>query len=103
MFTVGDATYDLKFTRDRVKLYEAKTGGSLMAEFLNTRGMFPLSTVESIFSVALVDVNNKDVFVQPKKAIEIANAHMDEVGYAAVCVEIVNCLQRDMGFFFRQV
>lgn len=102
MFTLNEVTYDLKFTRDRIKLYEAKTGNSAMGEFLQTRGMFSLSSIEGYFSVALIDTNNKDVFVPAKKAIEIANAYMDEVGYAAVCVEIVNCLQRDMGFLFRQ-
>ena len=102
MFVLNDATYDFKFNRERMKLYEVKAGSSLMSEFLTTRGMFSLSSIENFYSVALVDMSNKDVFVAPKKAIEVANAHMDEVGYATVCVEIVNAIQRDLGFLFRQ-
>ena len=101
MFTIGDVTYDLHFSRERIKLYEAKTGNSVVSELLATKGMYPLNSIEQYFSVALVDTNNKDVFVPAKKAIQIANQYMDEVGYAPVCTQIVSALQRDMGFLFR--
>ena len=102
MFTVDNITYDLHFTRDRIKLYESKTGKSAVSELVASNGMLPIASVEAYFSVALVDTNRPGVYVPAKKAIEVADAYMDEAGYAAVCTEIVTAIQKDLGFLFRQ-
>ena len=102
MFTLNDTTYDFHFNRDRLKIYENRTGKAAMAELVSSEGMLPIASVESYFAVGLVDTNNRDVYVPAKKAIEIADAYMDEYGYAAACSEVFTALQRDLPFLFRR-
>lgn len=103
MFTIGDKNYRLHYTIDRLKMIEARTGKSVVGEFVQSNGALPFASIEAHFAYALVcDSDNPDVFVAPKTGMEIADKYMEQYGYMAACDAIATVLQGDLGFLFRR-
>ena len=102
MFTIGDKNYHLHYTEQRLEMIEARTGKSVVSDFINTNGALQLATIKAHFAYALIcDDDNPDVYVAPKTGMELASQYMKEHGYAAACDAIASQVQADLGFLFR--
>ena len=103
MFDINGKTYRLHYTIDRLKMIEARTGKSVVGEFVQSNGALPFASVEAHFSYALIcDSENPDAYVSPKVGIEIADKYMEQYSYMAACDLIATQLQSDLGFLFRR-
>ena len=103
MFTLNNKDYRLHYTIDRLKMIEARTGKSVVGEFVQSNGALPFASIEAHFSYALIcDSDNPDAYVSPKTGIEIADKYMEQYGYMAACDLIATQLQSDLGFLFRR-
>lgn len=103
MFELNGKTYKLHYTIDRLKLIEARTGKSVVGEFVQSNGALPFASVEAHFSYALIcDSDSPDAYVSPKTGVEIADKYMEQYGYMAACDLIATQLQADLGFLFRR-
>lgn len=101
MFTFEDTNYELKLNIERLKLYEATRGSSAAAEIVQTKGALPLASIENYFAVALLNADT-GLFVGRKEGVRIADALMEDVGYAAVLEMIMTAVNRDLGFLLRR-
>ena len=103
MFEINGKNYRLHYTIDRLKMIEARTGKSVVGEFVQSNGALPFASVEAHFSYALIcDSDNPDAYVSPKTGIEIADKYMEQYSYMAACDLIATQLQSDLGFLFRR-
>jgi hypothetical protein len=103
MFEINGKSYRLHYTIDRLKMIEARTGKSVVGEFVQSNGALPFASVEAHFSYALIcDSENPDTFVAPKTAAGLADTYMQQYGYMAACDLIATQMQADLGFLFRR-
>jgi hypothetical protein len=100
MFTINDVVYTLKYNKQKIKTIELVTKTSIVGEVTKNNGIMPYSTLESLFSLALVEENTNEV-VKQSEAIEIFDKVVDQNGLITVNMAIVEKLQDDMGFMFR--
>lgn len=100
MFEHNGKQYELKFNTQRVKLIEATTKSSLMGEWANSNGMFPLQTIETCFQFCLKE-SGSDSFVPQSDAVKICNEVMIEKGYGPVALMIQEAMQVNMPFLFQ--
>lgn len=100
MFTVDGTTYTLKYNTKKVKTIEMVTKTSIVGEVTKNNGIMPYSTLETLFSMALVEESTNDV-VKQKEASEMFEKVVQENGLITVNMAIVEKLQDDMGFMFR--
>lgn len=103
MFEINGKNYRLHYTIDRLKMIEARTGKSVVGEFVQSNGALPFASIEAHFSYALIcDSDNPDVYVSPKAGIEIADKYMEQYSYMSACDLLATQLQTDLGFLFRR-
>lgn len=100
MFTVDDTTYTLKYNSKKIKTIEMMTKTSIVAAIAQGNGMLPYQTLETLFSMALIEENTNEVVPQ-KKAAKMFEEVVEENGLITVNTVIVEKLQDDMGFMFR--
>lgn len=100
MFEVNNETLDLRFDRHKVKNVEAAMGISLMSEIVNNRGMLSLNVLEGLFTVGLFSVSGNHN-VTGKKAADIFDTLIEQIGYTPILEATVGKLEADMGFLFR--
>ena len=100
MFTVNDVVYTLKYNKQKLKTIELVTKTSIVGEVTKNNGIMPYATLESLFSLALVEESTNEV-VKQSEAIKIFDKIVDENGLISVNMTIVEKLQEDLGFMFR--
>ena len=100
MFEHKGKKYELAFNTGRLKLVENQMKTSVMADIVATNGALSLSSLEAYFEYCLKEAGSND-FVPREKAVEIAEALMEEKGYIAVNNMVVTKLTKDMPFLFR--
>lgn len=100
LFEVDGQFYTLKFNMQKVKMIEKMLGVSFVAEIANNSGMLSFNMIESLFSVGLYDVQDEQA-VKGKKAAEIYNALLKDVGYSPVTEIVIGKIEEDLGFLFR--
>lgn len=100
MFEHKGKKYELVFNIGRIKLVENQMKTSVMADIVETNGTLSLSSLEAYFAYCLKEAGSND-FVPREKAVEIAEALMEEKGYIAVNNMVVTKLTKDMPFLFR--
>jgi len=100
MFTVNDVVYTLKYNKQKLKTIELVTKTSIVGEVTKNNGIMPYATLESLFSLALVEESTNEV-VKQSKAVEMFDKIVDENGLITVNMAIVEKLQDDLGFMFR--
>lgn len=100
MMELENKVYELKFNLERVKLVEGALKTSLMGEWVATKGMLPLQTLEMCFQICLKE-SGADVFVGQTRGVELFQTALDSKGYAAVALEVQESLQKTMPFLFQ--
>ena len=100
MITIDDKNYELKYNIQRIGLIEAATGTSVMATMQKNGGMLSINEYELYFAYALKE-EGSELFVTPKKGMELAEKHLLEKGYAEAVAYVLEAIQRDCPFFFQ--
>ena len=100
MFEHKGKKYELAFNIGRLKLVENQIKTSVVADIVATNGALSLSSLEAYFGYCLKEAGSND-FVPREKAVEIAEALMEEKGYMAVNNMVVTKLTKDVPFLFR--
>lgn len=100
MFEINGETYVLKYNLKRVELIENAVGMPTMAELNEHKGLFGLSALKTYFAYGLKK-EGAEVFVPPKKGMEMAEALIEKEGYIAVNGAVLEALERDCPFFFQ--
>lgn len=100
MFEINGKTYVLKYNLKRVEMIENAVGMPTMADLNSHKGMLGLTALKTYFSYGLKE-EGADVFVAPKKGMEMAEALIENEGYMAVNGAVLEALERDCPFFFQ--
>lgn len=100
MFTHNGKEYEIKYNMQRIELIEAQTSMPTMAQISKTGGYFGLNDLKLYIMYALKE-KGSDVFVMPKKAEQIAKDTIENGNYTDVCAMVLEGLERDCPFFFR--
>jgi hypothetical protein len=100
MFEVDGTVYALKYNTKKVKTIELVAKTSIVGEVTKNNGIMPYATLETLFSMALVEESTNEV-VKQKVAAEMFEKVVQENGLITVNMAIVEKLQDDMGFMFR--
>lgn len=99
MIEVNGKEYELKYNLKRIELIESVTGMPTMAELQRTRGMIGVTSLKAYFAYGLKE-EGLDVFVAPKKGMEMCEQLIEAEGYMNVCGMVLEAMQRDCPFFF---
>lgn len=100
MFEVKGTTYTLKYNTKKLKTIEMVTKTSVVGEVTKNNGVMPISILEALFSLALVEEATNQA-VKQKDAVEMFENLIEENGLITVNMAIVEKLKDDMGFMFR--
>lgn len=100
MFTVDDVVYTLKFNTKKLKTIEMVAKTSIIAQIAKNDGILQYQTLETLFSLALVEENTNEV-VKQNEAVKMFEKLVETNGQLTVNGQIVEKLQEDMGFMFR--
>jgi len=100
LFEVDGQFYTLKFNMQKVKMIEKMLGISFVAEIANSNGMLSFSMLEALFAVGLYDAQDEKA-VKGKKATDIYEQLLKDVGYGDVMQVVVGKIEEDLGFLFQ--
>mgnify|MGYP005801120981 FL=1 len=100
MFEINEKNYVLKYNLKRVEMIENAVGMPTMADLSSHKGMLGLTALKTYFAYGLKE-DGADVFVAPKKGMEMAEALIENEGYMAVNGAVLDALERDCPFFFQ--
>ena len=100
LFEVGGNVYTLKLNYKKVKAIESLTGGSFVAEIAKSQGMLSFTMLEAVFAVGLHDTNTETA-VKGKKAMDILESLLEDVGYTDVIQVTTAKIEEDLGFLFQ--
>lgn len=100
MFEINGVIYTVKFNKKKIKTVELVTKTSITAEIAQNNGMLRYQTLETLFSLALVEEATNEV-VKQNKAIEIFDKLVEVNGLLTTNKAVVEKFQEDMGFMFR--
>ena len=96
-FTVGDKAYVIKYTIERVQLYEDAYGS--IGRLLYTGDVFiKLSQLYDLMACATKEVGGD--YVNPAIAHDMAKRVVEENGYYDTLIAVWQQLQKDCGFLF---
>lgn len=100
LFELEGQFYTLKFNFQKVKIIEKMLGVSFVAEISNSNGMLSFNMLEALFAVGLYDVQDEKA-VKGKKATDIYEQLLNDVGYNDVMQVVVGKIEEDLGFLFQ--
>lgn len=97
MFDQDGTTYELAYGRARLESAESMIGGSVIQCF---RGM---PTIRQLVSVMACGMRREgeSSWLNPRQAVKVAEAHVEEAGFMTAYQEVTEALDRDCGFLFR--
>lgn len=98
LFELGGNYYTLKFNMNKIKTVERTLGVSFMAEM--QRGTLSFVMLEALFAVGLYDTVEEKA-IKGKKASEIYDALLRDVGLSDVMTVTYAKLEEDLGFLFQ--
>lgn len=98
MFDFGVSQYELKYSIKRIEMIEDVTGVPTLATLQRT-GM-RISHLKVYLGYGLKEAGS-DVFIAPKKALDLAEQMIEEMGFAAAMTLVIEALQMDCPFFFQ--
>lgn len=97
MFECDGTTYELAYSRKRIESAEAMIGCSVIQTF---RSMPTIRQLESVMACGMRREGDSN-WMNPKQAIAVAEAHVEETGLMTAYQEVTEALDRDCGFLFR--
>lgn len=92
--------FELKFNIGRVELIEQQTEMPTLVQIQKTGGMLGLRELKIYFAYGLKE-ENADVFYPIKKGLEMCERLIEKKGYTFVVGLVLESLERDCPFFFR--
>lgn len=95
MIEIDGKNYELKYNLKRVEMIENATGTPVMAAMLS------LTALKTYFAYGLKE-EGADAFVPTKTGLAMAEALIQNEGYLKVSGEVLEALERDCPFFFRE-
>lgn len=101
MITYGGKNYVLKYNMKRIELIEGVTNMPTLADLQRTRGLLSLASLKTYVAYGIKE-DGADTFLNPKKGMEIAESLIESNGYPDVCAIVLEALERDCPFFFRE-
>ena len=101
MFEINGKSYVLKYNLKRVEMIENATGTPVMAEISKNNAMLSLTALKTYFAYGLKE-EGADAFVPTKTGLTMAEALIQNEGYLKVGGEVLEALERDCPFFFRE-
>ena len=101
MFEVNGKEYELKFNMQRIEMIEAVTKMPTLASIQRGNGMFSISDLKAYFGYSVKEPGS-DVFMPPKKGMELCEELMNSEGYIKVTGVVLEALERDCTFFFQE-
>lgn len=99
--TINGVEYDLKYNIGRMEQIEQITGKSTLLAIKNSGGMLSLSDLKVYFAYGLKE-SGSDIFYPIKKGMQTAQELIETKGYPFVCAAVLEALERDCPFFFRE-
>lgn len=100
MIEYGGKNYVLKYNMKRIEMIESVTNMPTMADLRRTGGMLSLASLKAYIAYGIKE-EGEDVFLKPKKGMEIAENLIESNGYTDVCTTVLEALERDCPFFFQ--
>lgn len=100
MIEYGGKNYVLKYNMKRIEMIESVTNMPTMADLRRTGGMLSLASLKAYIAYGIKE-EGEDVFLKPKKGMEIAESIIESNGYPDVCATVLEALERDCPFFFQ--
>ena len=101
MITYGGKNYGLKYNMKRIELIEGVTNMPTLADLQRTRGLLSLASLKAYVAYGIKE-DGADAFLNPRKGMEIAESLIESNGYPDVCAIVLEALERDCPFFFRE-
>lgn|SRR5690625_668053 len=98
LFELDGSFYTLKFNMNKIKTVERGLGISFMVEM--QRGALSFLLLEALFAVGLYDTVDEKA-VKGKKATEIYEQLLKDVGLSDVMTVTYAKLEEDLGFLFQ--
>ena len=99
MITYDGKNYVLKYNMKRIEMIEGVTNMPTLADLQRTRGMLCLASLKAYVAYGIKE-DGSDVFLNPRKGMEIAESLIETTGYTDVCAIVLEALERDCPFFF---
>lgn len=97
LFELDGNFYTLKFNMKKIQMVEKGLGVSFMVEM--QRGTLSFLMMEALFSVGLYNTVDEKA-VKGKKATDLYNQLLKDVGYSDVMAVLYAKLEEDLGFLF---
>ena len=95
----GD-TYDFRFTDRRIDIIEKATGKPIVANFIQNGGVVSLADLRVMFIQGLKQEDGP--YIIQKTGEQAFKEVLEEYGYMALNGMIIEALERDCPFFFRE-
>lgn len=99
MFTFNDQEYDLRYSIKRVEQIEAVIGKPIMASVVQNNAMLSIAEAKSMIAYGMV--TSEGAHIAPAQGMKMAEALLEQQGYANVIGLIIEALERDCPFFFQ--
>lgn len=100
MIEFDGKNYEFKYNLKRVEMIENATKMPMLADLNRSGGMLGITSLKMYIAYGIKE-EGSDVYIKPKQGFEMAEKMIEQLGYTAVCTEVLECLQRDCPFFFR--
>ena len=81
MITCGGKNYVLKYNMKRIELIEGVTNMPTLADLQRTRGLLSLASLKAYVAYGIKE-DGADVFLNPKKGMEIAEPYQKDIDFA---------------------
>jgi len=98
---INGEEYELKYSLKRVEIIESVTHLPTLAELNNSGGALSISALKTYFAYGLKRLGS-EVFEPPKRGMEMCEQLIETEGYMNVCGFVLEALEEDCPFFFRQ-
>ena len=100
LFELDGSIYTLKLNMNKVESIEAMLNVSFMAEIQRNNGVLSFRMLKAIFMVSLYDTVDEKA-VKGKKAMEIYETLLKDVGLSDLMTVTYAKLEEDLGFLFQ--
>lgn len=101
MIEFNGTNYELKYTLKRIEMIENSTGVPMMSDLVKNSGMLSVAHLRTYIAYALKE-EGAEAFMKIGEATKIAEALMEKESYAVLAGAVLEALQRDCPFFFRE-
>ena len=92
--------YELRYSAKRIEMIEEMTGKSVIGNLMATKGALGLSDLKQYFTFGLKEIDGR--YVNNKLGLEIAEESIENDGYTKVLTDVLEVVQEDCPFMFRE-